>query len=41
MVQGQVYLKGGGGLKLGQGLGALKKGGWNPFTNYATCEQTS
>ena len=30
-----------GGEKLGQGLGALKKGGRNPLTNYATFEQTS
>ena len=22
--------------KLGQGLGALKRGGWNPCTNWAT-----
>ena len=29
----QRYLKGGGG-KLDQGVGALKKGGWNPLTNY-------
>ena len=27
--------------KLGKGVGALKKGGWNPLTNYATFEQTS
>ena len=29
------HSKGGGGGKLGQGVGALKRGGgWNPLTNY-------
>ena len=28
------YLLGGEGSKLGQGVGAIKRGVWNPLTNY-------
>ena len=30
--EGNKYLKSGG--KLGQGVGAIKRGGWNSLTNY-------
>ena len=34
-VEKQRFWKGGGGGKLDKGVGALKKGGWNPLTYYA------